>query len=81
MNDKDLMETMLMLEKDACDLFMHGAIESSSPDARQTFQSSLNASLQLQKEIYGKMQAKGWYPAEQVGQTKLNEVKQKYAQS
>ena len=30
MNDRDLMENMLLLETGVCDLYMHGAIESSS---------------------------------------------------
>ena len=37
MNDRDLMENMLMLEKGACDLFMHGTMESSSTDVHQIF--------------------------------------------
>ena len=81
MEDRDLMENMLLLEKGACDLFMHGTIESSSTDVHQTFNTSLNASLRLQDEIYSKMQAKGWYPTEQVQQCKINEVKQKFTQS
>lgn len=28
MNDKNLMENILLLEKGVCDLFMHGTIES-----------------------------------------------------
>ncbi|MBQ6387124.1 MAG: spore coat protein [Ruminococcus sp.] len=78
MNDRDIMENMLLLEKGACDLFMHGTIESSSTDVHQTFNTSLNASLQLQDEIYNKMQSRGWYPTEQVQQCKCNEVKQKF---
>lgn len=81
MDDRQLMENMLLLEKGACDLFMHGTIESSSTDVHQTFNTSLNASLRLQDEIYSKMQAKGWYPTEQVQQCKINEVKQKFTQS
>ena len=37
MNDRDLMENMLLLEKGVCDLYMHGTIESSSADVHQTF--------------------------------------------
>ena len=29
MDDRNLMENMLLLEKGVCDLFMHGTIESS----------------------------------------------------
>lgn len=37
MNDRDLMENMLMLEKGVCDLYMHGSVESSTANVRQTF--------------------------------------------
>lgn len=30
MNDKHLMENILLLEKGVCDLFLHGTIESST---------------------------------------------------
>lgn len=78
MDDRELMENMLMLEKGACDLFMHGAIESPSTNVHQTFISSLNASLQMQEQIYGKMEQKGWYNTEQAPQSKLSSVKQKF---
>ena len=59
MDDRQLMENMLLLEKGACDLFMHGAIESSSPNVHHTFSCSLNNSLQMQSQIYDKLQEKG----------------------
>ena len=79
MDDRNLMENMLMLEKGACDLFMHGSIEASTQDVHQTFTSSLNSALDMQQQIYAKMQAKGWYPDEQVQQSKINEVKMKFS--
>ena len=79
MDDRNLMENMLLLEKGACDLFMHGTIESSTQNVHRTFNNSLNDSLKLQDEIYCKMQAKGWYPTEQADQNKLNTVKQKFS--
>lgn len=79
MDDRNLMENMLMLEKGVCDLYMHGAIESSTQNVHQTFFDSLNQSLKLQEDIYGKMQAKGWYQTEQAEQNKLNTLKQKFS--
>ena len=35
MNDQQIMEDILMTTKGACDLYMHGTIESSTPQARQ----------------------------------------------
>ena len=45
MDDRQLMENMLLLEKGACDLLMHGTVESSSPNVHQAFSCSLNSSL------------------------------------
>ena len=78
-NDKNLMEDILVLEKGACDLFMHGAIESSSNNVHQAFNDALNDSLCMQDTIYDKMAAKGWYPTEQAEQQKINSVKQKFS--
>lgn len=79
MDDRNLMENMLMLEKGACDLFMHGTIESSSPDVHRAFSDALNRSLQLQDKVYSKMEQKGWYQTEQAEQQKISSLKQKYS--
>ncbi|WNX86171.1 spore coat protein [Agathobaculum sp. NTUH-O15-33] len=79
MDDKNLMENILLLEKGVCDLFMHGTIESGTANVHQAFSSALNESLSMQDVIYDKMTAKGWYPTEQVEQNKISTVKQKFS--
>ena len=79
MDDRELMENMLMLEKGACDLMMHGTIESCSPDVHHAFSCSLNSSLQMQEQIYEKMQQRGWYPVQQVERQKVDRVRQKFS--
>ena len=79
MDDKNLMENILLLEKGVWDLYMHGAIESSTANIHQAFSTALNESLTMQDTIYGKMAAKGWYPTEQVEQNKVSAVKQKFS--
>ncbi len=78
MNDKHLMENILLLEKGVCDLFLHGTIESSTDNVHQTFNSALNNALTMQDTIYDKMAAKGWYPTEQAEQNKVASVKMKF---
>ena len=78
MDDKNLMENILLLEKGVCDLFMHGTIESGTANVHETFSKALNESLEIQDTIYDKMAAKGWYPTEQVEQSKINSVKQQF---
>lgn len=78
MNDRDLMENMLLLEKGVCDLYMHGAIESSSADVHRTFSDSLNTALSIQEQIYSKMEEKGWYQTQQADQNKMHSLKMKF---
>jgi len=79
MDDKNIMENILLLQKGACDLFLHGAIESSTDKVNKTFDSALTNALTMQDTTYGKMAAKGWYPSEQADQSKLTTVKQKFS--
>ncbi len=79
MNDRDWMENMLLLEKGACDLLMHGTVESSSPDVHHAFSCSLNTALQMQEQIYDKMQQKGWYATQQAEGQKISQVRQKFS--
>ncbi len=78
MDDRNLMQDILLLEKGVCDLYMHGAIESSTQNINQTFKTALNESLCMQDDIYKKMESKGWYQTEQAQQDKINTLKQKF---
>ena len=79
MDDRNLMENMLVLEKGVCDLYMHGTIESSSADVHQTFSDSLNTALNIQEQIYSKMEDRGWYKSEQAEQSKMDCVRMKFS--
>ena len=79
MNDKSLMENILLLEKGVCDLYMHGAIESSTANVHQAFNCALNDSLCMQDDVYKKMSGKGWYQTESVEQNKINTVRTKFS--
>ena len=78
-NDKNVMENLLLLEKGACDLYMHGAIEASDQQVFSSFSSALQESLQLQNQIYTKMKEKGWYAPEVAQQDKVQQLKQKFS--
>ena len=79
MDDKCLMESMLQTEKGACDLYMHGTIESSTVAVHGTFDKILDESLKRQSDIYTKMTSKGWYQTQQAEQQKIDQAKQKFA--
>lgn len=79
MDDKNLMENLLQLEKGGCDLYMHGAVESATQRVHMAFNSAFTDSLSMQNEIYNKMAAKGWYNPAQAEQQKIDAVKQNYS--
>ncbi len=79
MQDQVIMDNILTSVKNACDIFMHGTIESSTPNVNSAFKAALNDCLCMQNEIYSKMAQKGWYPQEQAEAQKINAAKQKYS--
>lgn len=78
MDDKNLMETLLLLEKGVCNLYMHGTIESSTVNVNKAFGDALGESLGMQSNVYDKMAAKGWYQTTPAEQNKIQTVKQKF---
>jgi len=81
MNDRDLVEDVLLIIKGAADLYLHGTIESSTLNVHSTFEKILNDTLCMQNEVYNAMAQKGWYPAQQAEQQQIEQAKQKFAQA
>ena len=79
MDDRTMMDTILSSVKGACDLMMHGTIESSTPQVHSAFDAGLQKCLCMQNEIYSKMSQKGWYPSTQVEQNKIDQARQKFS--
>ena len=79
MDDKNLMQNLLLLEKGCCDLYLHGAVESATKNVLGAFNSALDDSLSMQDEIYSKMSQKGWYTNQNVDQTKIDQLRQKFS--
>ncbi|MBQ2326340.1 MAG: spore coat protein [Clostridia bacterium] len=71
-------ETILMETKGLCDLYMHGTIESATPNVRAAFDQGLKDCLNMQQTVYDKMAQMGWYPPSQAPQDQLNQLKQKF---
>lgn len=78
-DDRNIMENLLLTQKGVCDLFMHGTIESSTAEVRNTFEDSLHTALSIQDQIYTKMEERGWYTSEQADSSKISSVKMKFA--
>jgi spore coat protein CotF len=78
MNDQMIMQELLVTAKGVADLYLHGTIESADANVRQTFDAALKETLGMQSNIYQKMAAKGWYPAQQAEQQQIAQLKQKF---
>lgn len=79
MGDKEIMENLLLNLKGECDLLMHGAIESATPDVHSAFTRAFTETLSLQNEVYAKMAENGWYPSSAAEQKQIDQVKQKFS--
>ncbi len=80
MNDQAIMENLLLTTKGACDLYMHGVIESSTPNVHQAFDTALQDNLNMQSDVYKQMSDKGWYQNQQADAQQVAQVRQKFAQ-
>lgn len=78
MTDQELMENELLVIKGVCDLYMHGAIESTTAEVHDAFKQALQETLNIQNKIYNLMSERGWYKTENADQTKIDAAKQKY---
>ena len=79
MEDRDLMENELLVIKGVCDLYMHGALESTTAEVHTAFKNALNTSLDIQNKIYNLMAEKGWYKTCEAEKQKIDAAKQKYS--
>ncbi|WOC31155.1 MULTISPECIES: spore coat protein [Caproicibacterium] len=79
MDDRNTMQDLLTTEKNACDLYLHGSIESGTQNVNQAFTRALQDSLTMQGDIYKKMSDKGWYTTQQAPQQQMQQIKQKFS--
>lgn len=79
MEDRDIMEKELLTIKGVCDLYMHGAIESTTSEVHNAFKEALSESLNIQNKIYNLMSEKGWYTTDTAEQQKIAQTEQKFS--
>lgn len=78
MDNKTILEGILWDLKCLSDLFMHGSIESGTKNVHKTFRDGLNEVLTLQNDLYTLMSEEGMYNVENVAETKITKVKNKF---
>ena len=74
MNDQILMENYLLVLKGTTEVYVHGTIESSNNDVRETLKDNLNSTLTLQANTFTKMTEHGWYPVNNIDTTQISET-------
>ena len=66
MNDKLLLENMLLLLKSTVEVYVHGSLESSNKTVHTALKHNLDEIIKLQDELYKKMTEYGWYVIENI---------------
>ncbi len=79
MNDKEIMEGLLVSMKQTCGLMLNGSIEAATQNVHDTFHSAVNSTPCLQSELYKDMEAQGWYPPDTAPQQKIQQTRQKFS--
>ncbi len=74
MNDKLLMEQMLLLLKSTVEVYVHGTLESSTKSVHNALKNGLDETLKLQDNLYNKMTECGWYKIKNVEVKTINQT-------
>ncbi len=61
MNDKIIMENMLLLLKSTVEVYVHGSLESTNKIVHNALKSNLDEIIKMKDELYKKMTECGWY--------------------
>ena len=77
MNDKLIMENILLLLKGTCEVYVHGTEEASNKKVHEVLKETLKEILKMQYEVYTKMTECGWY---QINNIKSSEIKKTLSQ-
>ena len=75
MNDQLLMDNYLLVLKSTVEVYVHGTLESTNNDVRNTLKDNLNEILDSQNNTYQEMVKHGWYPTTNVD---TNTIKQTF---
>ena len=78
MDDKCIMENLLLTTKGVIDLYMHGAVESSTQNVHQAFSTAFDEALSMGESIYQQMSDKGWYQNDTAPQQQIQQIRQKF---
>lgn len=74
MDSKLIMENYLLILKSTMEVYVHGTLESSNPDVRDTLRSVLEETLTHQANTYDLMTKYGWYTINNIDSSNIQET-------
>lgn len=78
MGDVEMMNDSIASQKLISSSYDTYANECATPNLRDEFLNILKDEHQIQAEIFGEMQKRGWYQIQQADQNQVTQAKQKY---
>ncbi len=77
MNDKLIMESMLLLLKSTVEVYVHGTLESSNKTINSALKNGLDEIMKMQFKTFLTMQEAGWYKITNVDNKTINNTYRK----
>lgn len=77
MTEQNFMVDILITLKALAGIYFHGTIEASDQEVHQRMEDNLKQIIKMQFETYQLMSEMGWYPEEEVSQSKINKTLKK----
>lgn len=74
MDSKLIMENYLLILKSTMEVYVHGTLESSNPNVRDTLRSVLEETLTHQANTYDLMTKYGWYTINNIDSSNIQET-------
>ena len=77
MNDRLLMENILLLLKSTVEVYVHGSLESTNKPVHNVLKSNLDEIIKMQDETYKKMTETGWYIVQNIQSKEIDKTLKK----
>ncbi len=81
MNDRLLMDNILLLLKSTVEVYVHGSLESSTKSVHNTLKDNLDEIIKLQDDTYKKMTENGWYVIQNIESKEIKKTLKKVTQN
>ena len=72
--NKLVMENYLLVLKSTVEVYVHGTLESSNPDVRDTLKLGLDEIIKHQERTYDEMTNYGWYTISNIDSKKIKQT-------